>query len=264
MRDSPISLADNSVEDDARPRTRTDEQVFFNAVQRLEELTNAIAAREGFIAVVGYELRNSLAPLVLLAEQFERLGEGAVHGPMRSRIALLTRYLRSFTMTIDRIAEVAQLREGKLELHRSQVDLSTVVREVCTQFERQALAGGVELLIDAPDPVIGYWDRVRLKQIAANLVSNAIRYGGEGAVVVSLDVREGEVELTVRDHGVGVPVDELQGIFDRFDHRSSRKSGGFGIGLFVVKTLVVAMGGIVRAENAANGGARFSVVLPRA
>ncbi len=264
MRDSPTALADGLAEDALTSRTRTDERVFFDAMQRIDELTNAVAARDGFIAVVGYELRNLLAPLVLLAEQFERLGDAAVPGPMRSRVALLTRYLRSFTTMIDRVSEVAQLREGKLELLRTQVDLPAAMREVCAQFERQAHAGGVDLIVDAPDPVVGHWDRTRLKQIIANLVSNAIRYGGDGAVVVALDVREGEVEVSVRDHGGGVAAEEMPGIFDRFDHRSSRKAGGFGIGLFVVKTLAVAMGGIVRAENAVNGGARFSVVLPRA
>lgn len=245
------------------PRTRTHERAAFDALQRVEELTDALAARDGFIAAIGAELRNSLAPLVLLAEQFEALAHAATTPTLRSRTALLTRYLRSFTTTIDRVTEVTHLREGKLQLQLARVDLAEVVQEVCGHFHRQAIAGCVELVVQAPSAVHGRWDRGRLKQIVSNLVSNAIRYGGPGAVDLAIVERGHVVELTVRDHGEGLASADLPGIFDRFDHRMSQQVGGFGIGLFVVKTLSQAMGGEVSAENAEGGGARFTVRLPR-
>jgi signal transduction histidine kinase len=148
-------------------------------------------------------------------------------------------------------------------LEPARVDLAALVREVSAQFERQAIAGGVELVVDAPGPVFGRWDRVRLKQIVSNLISNAIRYGGDGKVEIMLTASEHRVELSVRDHGLGISPQELATIFDRFEHRPAQRASGFGIGLFVVKTLCRAMGGDAQADNAVGGGARFTVVLSR-
>jgi signal transduction histidine kinase len=232
--------------------------------ERVESLASALAARDSFITAVGHELRNSVAPLLLLAEQFEAMSKPSPE-QLIPKLATLTRNLRKFVATVDRVTEVAQLRDGKFTLDLANVDLAALVGDVTSQLRRLAAAGGVELIVQTPGPVYGRWDRGRLGQIVSNLVHNAIRYGVGGDVVVI--VREGannRVELSVLDHGPGIAPGELAGIFDRFDHRRTRAAGGFGVGLFVVKTLAAAMGGNVTASNAVGGGALFSVVLPRA
>jgi signal transduction histidine kinase len=229
----------------------------------VQQLADALAARDNFIAAVSHELRNNVAPLILLAEQFEVLGVAMTPEQIATKTALLTRNLRKFVATVDRVTEVAQLRDGKLELELARCDLASIVRDVVAQLQRQAAAGGVELAVAVPPHVLGTWDRVRLAQIATNLVTNAIRYGVGGEIEISITERGDDVELAVRDHGPGISPAELGGIFDRFDHRRSRTAGGFGVGLYIVKTLASAMGGRVNVINAAGGGARFSVVLPR-
>lgn len=226
-------------------------------------LVEALAARDNFISAVSHELRNTVAPLLLLAEQFEAMGASMSPEQMVTKIALLTRNLHKFVATVDRVTEVAQLRDGKLQLELTEVDLAEVVAIVVGQQQRLASAGGVELVIRAPASLYGRWDRGRLAQIATNLVSNSIRFGVGGEVEIDVIDRGSEAELLVRDHGPGIPGKELSGIFDRFDHRRSRSTGGFGVGLFIVKTLAEALGGRASAANAPSGGARFSVVLPR-
>jgi signal transduction histidine kinase len=100
-------------------------------------------------------------------------------------------------------------------------------------------------------------------QIVTNLLTNAIRYTGGGTVEISVRERDNDAELVVRDHGPGIPPDQIDGLFDRFDHPRSRTSGGFGVGLFVVKAMCTAMHGRVSVHNALDGGACFSVLLPR-
>jgi signal transduction histidine kinase len=178
-------------------------------------------------------------------------------------MAILTRNLHKFVATIDRVAEVADLRRGKLRLDPASVDLVQVIRDACRELQREAAAGGADLVIDASDPVTGYWDRTRLKQIAVNLVSNAIRYGGSGRVEITARSRASDAELVVRDYGPGLEPSALSRLFEPFDHDRGARPGGFGIGLWLVKTLCTAMRGSVTADNAATGGARFSVVLPR-
>jgi signal transduction histidine kinase len=233
---------------------------------RIHELTTALAARDSFIALVGHELRNSIAPMVLLAEQFTSLAEDPQVSPtMASRVAMLTRNLHKFVATIDRVAEVSDLRRGKLRLDLARVDLVDVVETVCRDAGREAKVAGAELVIDASEPVVGRWDPVRVKQIAANLVSNAVRYGGGGRIELTVRVRDDRAELTVRDRGPGIDPAALPYLFDAFDHGrgGKRAAGGFGIGLWLVKTLCTAMNGSVTAENSADGGACFRVMLPR-
>jgi signal transduction histidine kinase len=241
----------------------TDSGAIDTVQEMVHELADALAARDNFIAAVSHELRNNVAPLILLAEQFEILGAAMSPEQLTTKTALLTRNLRKFVATVDRVTEVAQLRDGKLELDLARCDFAPVVRDVVAQLARQAVAGGVELVANLPAQVIGVWDRARLAQITTSLVTNAIRFGVGGEVEIALAQRDDNVELSVRDHGPGISAADLPGIFDRFDHRRSRASGGFGVGLFIAKTLATAMGGQVAASNAAGGGARFSVVLPR-
>jgi len=231
----------------------------------IQELTAALAARDSFLALVGHELRNTVAPMLLLAEQFAALaGEPGVQPVVASRAATLTRNLHRFVTTVDRVAEVADLRRGKLRLELTLLDLVEVVEEVCADARREAAAGGAELVFEATDPITGWWDRVRVKQIVRSLVSNAIRYGGGSRIELRLGDRASEVELVVRDHGPGLDPATLPRLFDPFDHERTRRGGGFGVGLWVVKTLCAAMRGTVIAENATGGGARFCIVLPRA
>jgi two-component system OmpR family sensor kinase len=237
-----------------------------DAHRQIQELTKALAARDHFIALVGHELRNSVAPMVLLAEQFQTVAEDPRASPfVTSRMALLTRNLHKFVATIDRVAEVADLRRGKLRLDPMTVDLVAVTRDACRDLEREATAGGAELVLDAPDSLIGRWDRVRLRQIVTNLVSNAIKYGEGGRVEISLRDRDGVAELVVQDHGPGLDPAMLARLFEPFDHDHDRigRGSGFGIGLWLVKTLCTAMQGSVTADRTTTSGARFCVVLPR-
>jgi signal transduction histidine kinase len=234
-----------------------------DASHEIETLTAALAARDSFNALIGHELRNSIAPIVLLVDQLADVaGDPALPPLVVSRLTMLIRHLRKLTTAIDRVAEVADLRRGKLALELEPVDLVDVVTEVCRDSRREAAASGSELVLRAGAPVMGAWDRGRVKQIASSLVSNAIRYGG-GPVELNVRDRGDAGELVVRDHGPGIDPGLLPDLFDRFDHERGRRTGGFGVGLWVVKTLCSAMRGTVSAENCADGGARFCVVLGR-
>jgi signal transduction histidine kinase len=231
------------------------------------DLTAALAGRDSFIGRLGHELRNVVAPMLLIAEQLQAMAAEPDAPPLlASRTSVLTRNLGKLVATVDRVAEISALRRGAIELELDSVDLVEVVAGVCRQRQREAAAGGATLVFDAGEPVPGLWDRVRLEQIVENLVSNAIRYGGGGPVELAVVDRGTAGELIVRDHGPGLAPAVLAHLFEAFapqDLEPNRRTGGFGIGLWVVKTLCTAMQGSVTAENDPGGGARFCVVLPR-
>jgi len=115
-----------------------------------------------------------------------------------------------------------------------------------------------------PAAVIGWWDRLRLDQICRNLVSNAIRFGAGRPIHVTVEADDGDATLTVRDSGVGIPPHKQEVIFERFERGpENSRSGGFGIGLWVVRNVCAAMGGSVNVTSAVGVGSTFAVSLPR-
>jgi signal transduction histidine kinase len=111
---------------------------------------------------------------------------------------------------------------------------------------------------------VGRWDRTRLEQIVANLLANAVKYGAGAPIEVALEIDDGAVALSVRDHGIGISVSDQQRIFDRFERAvSERHHGGLGLGLWVTRHMAEAMGGSVRVESVPGAGSTFVVTLPR-
>lgn len=229
------------------------------------ELVAAVAARDQFLRAVVHELRNAVAPALLVSEQFTFMADTPAAPPgLASRARMLTGNLQRLVGTIERVSEVASLWRGQLILDVSAVDLGEVTAEVCEEFAREAATGGASLRLERDAPVRGTWDRARVKRIVASLVSNAIRYAG-GSIDICVTTRGPHAELSIRDAGPGIKPDAMTSLFDPFEPRrtSVRPAGGFGVGLWVTRTLCTAMRGGVTVENLPTGGACFTVLLPR-
>ena len=234
-----------------------------DARDQIAELSRALEARDNFIAFVGHELRNSLAPLCLLAEQFGALADDPDALPaIASRARMLTRGLRRLIETAHCVAEIGDLQRGTLRLQPTRVDLIEIAGEVCRELGAEAAARGAVLVVEAGAPVIGSWDRARLVRLVTSLVSNAIRHAGGRIELRAID-RGDDAELVVRDHGRGIEPAKLARLFEPFDPGRHRTPAGFGIGLWLVRTLTSAMRGSVAANNCADGGAQFRVIIPR-
>jgi signal transduction histidine kinase len=219
----------------------------------------AIAERDEFIGMLGHELRNAIAPLMILAENFAETT--TPDAAFTRRRGLLVKHLYKLCATLDRITEVSQLRAGKLELRPEQTELSGVVGEVCDRLEPDAAGAGIHLYRALEPDVIGLWDPERLDQIVANLVGNAIRHGGASRIEVAARRCESlSAEVVVRDDGAGIPEAARATIFDRVRNRG-HGAGGLGVGLWVARTLAEAMGGGLVLEPTL-AGACFRLRLP--
>jgi signal transduction histidine kinase len=253
-------VAESSTDACDRPPIAVTSSVL-DARAQVAELSAALAARDHFIAFVGHELRNALAPALLLIDQFAALvGDPRSSPVLASRASMLTRNLRHFVATINWITEVTDLARGKLRLEPTRLDLVDTVGEVCRALAVEATARGAELVVEAAAPVVGSWDRARLAQLVTNLVANAIRHAG-GRIELRVASRGNDAELVVRDRGPGIDPGLLAQLSDPFHSEYGRR--GDGIGLWVVMTLVAAMRGSVTANNCADGGVRICVVVPR-
>ncbi|MEO8554822.1 MAG: HAMP domain-containing sensor histidine kinase, partial [Kofleriaceae bacterium] len=156
-------------------------------------LEEQVAARDQFIGDLGRELRNTIAPLVLLADHFEQLAP-TTNPQLASRVGMLARNLRKLTSTIDRVTEVSTLRDGNLRLDYELVDLREIVDDVTREAAPDAARAHADLRAYYSTPVQGWWDRTRLKQILHNLVGNAIRYGDGAPIEVRAQISGHDAE----------------------------------------------------------------------
>jgi len=227
----------------------------------VDELRAAITARDELISVMGHELRNAVAPLVMLQAVFDAMPPATLDELMRKKLAMLTRNLKALTVTLDRVGEVSQLREGRLVLERTTVDAQDLVRRVTDALATQAATAGCALRLTTQS-VVGRWDPARLTQITNHLVSNAIRHAAGNPIEITVGERDDQLEIIIQDGGPGIAANVRERLFDCFDRTGGRRSGGLGIGLWVVRALCHAMGGTVRLDESGRG-ARFCVALPR-
>jgi two-component system OmpR family sensor kinase len=235
--------------------------------RRIAELERALALRDEVIATLGHELRNPLSPVYLqLGHLIDDLTEGATPDPawLLGKLESIRTRFAVFLASLDRLLEASR-PGGALSLELECLDLAQVVCDVCAGMQSQLEAARSELRLEARGPVLGVWDRLRVQQIAWNLLSNAVRYGAGAPihVLVAGDQHAGRASLVVRDHGVGIADEDQQRIFEPYERGTAVKSaGGFGLGLWIVRRLTTAMGGTVAVESRPGQGSTFTVTLP--
>jgi signal transduction histidine kinase/ActR/RegA family two-component response regulator len=230
------------------------------------EVEAANRAKDEFLAVLSHELRTPLQPILgwvkLLRQQpadAATLGRG---------LETIERNARMQAQIVEDLLDVSRVIAGKLRLELRPVSLVPIVEAAVEAVRQAADAKSIttEAAYPAGSPVV-YGDPHRLQQVAWNLLSNAVAFTpAHGRVVVRVERSGGHVEVRISDTGQGIPAHFLPHIFERFrqaDSTSTRRHGGLGLGLAIVRHLVDLHGGVVRAESGGEGmGATFTISLP--
>ena len=231
----------------------------------LEHLRDAHRRKDQFIATLGHELRNPLAPVRSAAQLLHRSQDPTV----RRAATIIDRQVDGMAALLDELLDVTRISHGLVELKRELVDLRELVQSAAEDAQPWADSTARHLTVAAPEVAVTVsGDRVRLKQVLDNLLNNALKFTSEGGHVrLALDVHGGVARVRVTDDGIGIPPDMLDRIFEPLVqvHAGSigTHQGGLGIGLALVRNVMALHGGQASAESAGHRkGATFIVSLP--
>ncbi|HEU5443503.1 MAG TPA: PAS domain S-box protein, partial [Steroidobacteraceae bacterium] len=231
--------------------------------QRLRE---ADQQKDEFLATLAHELRNPLAPICAAAELLKNAKSLAPE--LRAATAILERQARHMTHLVDDLLDISRITSGRIRLQQEAVELGELLKTLIDTHRHSLQSARHQATVAIPDsPVHVSGDRVRLTQILSNILHNAVKYTPPGGrIEIALRVEDRQAIASVRDNGMGIPVERLEHIFEPFaqlDTSYEHGDGGLGIGLMLAKKLVELHGGSIEARSAGRGkGTEVLVRLP--
>ncbi len=228
----------------------------------LVEARQAARERIETLSIAAHEIRGPISSM-RLAVQCLRDGRW-VSGLSPQALDIIDRSQRRVAALVEKLLDLGRLQAGPMDLDLEPIDLVEVVREAIARQQAELQSSGSNLWLQTDQPVVGLWDRLRLDQVVTNLLSNAIKFGWGKPIRVEVRATPGRAVLEVQDQGMGIPLDVQCRIFEAFARATAaRPYSGTGLGLYVVRTIVEAMGGTVRVASEPGAGATFRVELPR-
>lgn len=228
----------------------------------------ALRIRDEFLSIASHELKTPLTALQIELYGMRAPIERQHDQRLGRKLARASRSADRLTRLIEMLLDVSRISAGRLTLKREPFDLQPAMQQVVEIMEGSANQASCEFLfhpaLDAGS-MVGDWDRLRIEQVVMNLLSNAFKYGAGQPVTLSL-ARQGDWAIVeVRDHGPGVPMGDLERIFERFERAKALiNEGGLGLGLYVSREIVLAHGGSIAGRTLPEGGACFTIRLPLA
>lgn len=228
--------------------------------ERLKELDSF---KSRLFTNLTHEFRTPLTVVLGMAKQIRDKPEKY----LQQGLDLIERNGRSLLRLINQLLDLSKLENNALQLNQKQADLVPFARYVTESFQSYANSKNLGLrFLTSVDQLVMLFDPAQVQQVLTNLISNALKFtpsGGE--IIVGLDQKQDQVQLTVKDTGIGIPVDQLPHIFDRFyqvDGSTTRQGEGTGIGLAHTKELVKLMEGDIQVQSQPGQGTTFKVMLP--
>ncbi|HYF65533.1 MAG TPA: hybrid sensor histidine kinase/response regulator [Herpetosiphonaceae bacterium] len=234
--------------------------------QLYREAQDAIKERDAFILVASHELKNPLAGLIgraqLLQRRVGRLAGGEKAGEDAAIISTLGQRIDGM---LTELLDVSRISASQFAIVREPLDLGALVERVRGELQETTAIHTISLRCQAPSLTI-QGDAARLEQVFYNLLNNAIKYAPDGGMIdIDIDDHGESLWISIRDEGIGIPAIDLPNVFKRFYRAGAANGpriGGTGVGLYVVKEIVHAHGGVITVASTEGAGSTFTVVLP--
>ncbi|EFH80851.1 PAS domain-containing sensor histidine kinase [Ktedonobacter racemifer] len=221
--------------------------------------------KDDFISMASHELRNPLAAVKMQTQLVQKRLERQSHHEAATALSRVEGSVKQLERLIGELLDVSKIQAGRLEYQQEMVDLDALLHEVADTMQQIHTTHTIVVRGTAPCSLVG--DKDRLGQVFTNLISNAIKYSpGAETVEMDLSTSAETVTIRVRDHGLGIPREQRDKIFDRFYRVTDPKQRaipGLGMGLYIVAEIVKSHGGTITVESQVGTGSTFTVTLPK-
>ncbi len=221
-------------------------------------------AKSDFLANMSHEIRTPLNGVLGMAQV---MAGDELSAKQAERLGVIRESGATLLAILNDLLDLAKVQAGKMELERTEADVAGVARGLAAAFEGSAAERDITLDIEVGADVEGQWmvDGLRLRQILANLVSNAIKFTHEGGVHLQLSTASEGLRFDVTDSGIGIEADRVESLFEKFvqaDGSTTRRYGGTGLGLAICQELVSLMDGTIAVSSTPGQGSVFTVLIP--
>jgi PAS domain S-box-containing protein len=218
----------------------------------------ALRARDEFLTIAAHEIRGPITALHLAVQELQKCRTTA----SATLLEVIEREDRRLARFVEELVNLGRIQSGQMYFNFEELDLGDVVRDAAGNLGDELTRSGSPLSITSEGHPVGQWDKYGLNQVATNLLSNAIKFGEGKPISIAVREHRGRTTLEVKDHGIGIHPEMLDRIFKPFERGVSvRNYGGLGLGLFIVRTIVEGLGGVVRVESKPGKGSIFRVEL---
>jgi signal transduction histidine kinase/CheY-like chemotaxis protein len=234
------------------------------AQEREAAAETASRAKTDFLATMSHEIRTPLNGILGMAQALQA---DQLPADQADRVKVIRSCGETLLAILNDVLDLSRIEAGQLNVEREMFDMEHVTRGAVATFGPLAGKKGLDFGFSITEAAKGAYlgDRIRLRQVLYNLVSNAVKFTDAGAIAVGVSYQDGFVVLEVADSGVGIATDKLERIFDKFvqgDASSTRRAGGTGLGLAICRELCALMGGAIDVTSAHGKGSIFTVRLP--
>jgi len=214
-----------------------------------------------FVSIVSHDLRSPLTSVKGYASMLLNYSERLTEDKKKEFLEIIINEIDRLVRLIKSLLDLGKIESGKFEIQKMEFDMKPFIKNVVATY-RSSEEHNIKVSIPEKFPIIK-GDPDQLEQVLYNLVGNAIKYSPEGGVVeIGAVVEDKKLTIYVQDQGIGIPEEEIDGVFDKFKRvRGGRKIVGTGLGLFITKNIIDAHGGTIRVESSEGKGSRFSFSL---
>lgn len=233
-----------------------------------KNLQLSIQERDEFISIASHELKTPLTSMKLqidLTRSIMRKSNFEFVDPnkIQKMFEVTERQIERMIRLIEDMLDASRVSVGKLNLTRARMNLNDLIHLVLERHTPQLESTKNKVSFSASEVVIGHWDHFRLEQVMSNLLSNSMKYAAGSNIEITLNKRENNAELRIKDFGMGISKEMHHKIFNRFERAiSSNNISGLGLGLYITHEILYRHGGTIRVESELNQGATFIIELP--